>query len=54
MKPYELSPEEYAAFYEENFSDLKKFPRIGELISNRIQPQVTHPIYKEEKSQAIT
>jgi putative transposase len=54
MKPYELSPEEYAAFYEENFSDRKKFPRIGELISNRIQPQVTHPIYKEEKSQAIT
>jgi putative transposase len=54
MKPYELSPEEYAAFYEENFSDRKKFPRIGELIGSRIQTQVTPLVYKEEKPQVIT
>ena len=52
MHPYNVTPEEYAAFYEEHFSDRGKFPRISELIGSQKQALVTPPIYKEEE-QAI-
>ena len=47
MHPYDVTPEEYAAFYEEHFSDRGKFPRISELIGSQKQALVTPPIYKE-------
>ena len=52
MHPYDVTPEEYAAFYEEHFSDRGKFPRISELIGSQKQALVTPPPYKEEE-QAI-
>lgn len=49
MQPYDVTPEEYAAFYEERFPDRGKYPRISELIGSQKQALVTPPIYKEEE-----
>lgn len=49
MHPYDITPEEYAVFYEEHFADRGKFPRISELIGNQTKIQATPPVYKEEE-----
>jgi|ADurb_Leu_01_Slu_FD_contig_111_90182_length_4381_multi_2_in_0_out_0_2 putative transposase len=54
MQPYDVTPEEYAAFYEERFPDRGKYPRISELIGSQKQALVTPPIYKEEEQAVKT
>ena len=49
MHPYDFSPEEYNAFFEEQLSDREKYPRLSEVIGKKIMVPKPTPIYKEEE-----